>query len=118
MIGGSLKEPFEHGAAGFAPGSLFFDIHPLLLSKALMRIAILILFLALESCSGNQPANNAAIANDSGTADFTAANDTTAIDAATGEDADMAADVNYLANDSANDSGNVSTNSTNTAATP
>ncbi len=59
------------------------------------------LALALASCGGNQQANNAAVSDESAAGDVTAVNDTTAIDAATGEAANMAADVNYTFNEDA-----------------
>lgn len=64
-----------------------------------MRKLILAGALALASCGGNQQANNAAVSDESGAGDITAVNDTTAIDAATGEAANMAADVNYTFNE-------------------
>lgn len=74
-----------------------------------MRKLILLGALALASCGGNQQANNAAVSDESGAGDVTAVNDTTAIDAATGEAANMAADVNYTFNEAAtNESGNTS----------
>lgn len=57
------------------------------------------LALALASCGSSQQANNAAVSDESGAGDITAVNDTTAIDAATGEAANMAADVNYTFNE-------------------
>lgn len=66
-----------------------------------MRKLILFSALALASCGGSQQANNAAVSEDSGAGDVTAVNDTTAIDAATGEAANMAADVNYTFNETA-----------------
>ena len=62
-----------------------------------MRISILIAAtLALAACGGGGAANNNAVADDSGSDQVTAVNDTTAIDAATGQAANMAADVNYM----------------------
>jgi hypothetical protein len=69
-----------------------------------MRTPILILALALASCGSNQAANNAAVSEDSDAGGITAVNDTTAIDAATGEAANMAADVNYTFNEAATNS--------------
>jgi hypothetical protein len=68
-----------------------------------MRKLILVASLALASCGGNQQANNTAAAEQSSAADFGPVNDTTAIDAATGEAANMAADVNYTFNEEAPD---------------
>jgi len=76
-----------------------------------MRKLVLLGALALAACGGNQQANNAAVSDESGAGDVTAVNDTTAIDAATGEAANMAADVNYTFNEqAANESGNKSDN--------
>lgn len=72
-----------------------------------MRKLILVLGLAVASCGGNQAANNAAVSEDTGAEQVTAVNDTTAIDAATGEAANMAADVNYMFNE---ESANQATN--------
>jgi hypothetical protein len=67
-----------------------------------MRKLILFSALALASCGGAQQANNAAVSEESGAGDVTAVNDTTAIDAATGQAANMAADVNYTFNEDTN----------------
>ena len=75
-----------------------------------MRPLILIAGLALASCGGDDAANTAAVSEESRSAQVTAVNDTTAIDAATGEAADMAADVNYTFDDVENGSGNASGN--------
>ncbi len=64
-----------------------------------MRKLILFVGLALASCGGNQAANKAAVSEDSSAADVSAVSDTTAIDAATGEAANMAEDVNYSFNE-------------------
>ena len=64
-----------------------------------MRVILVFGALLLASCGGNAPTNNAVVAEESESADSTLANDTTAIDAATGESADMAADVNYTFNE-------------------
>jgi hypothetical protein len=60
-----------------------------------MRKIILIAAATLASCGGNQQANNAAVAEETEGMELTSANDATAIDAATGEAANMAADVSY-----------------------
>ena len=74
-----------------------------------MRGFIVLGALLLASCGGNAPTNNAAVAEEGESADSTLANDTTAIDAATGESAEMAADVNYTFNEEAtNEAGNTS----------
>jgi len=75
-----------------------------------MRKLILFSALALASCGGSQQANNAAVSEDGGAGDVTAVNDTTAIDAATGEAANMAADVNYTFNDAATNDTNETDN--------
>ena len=64
-----------------------------------MRALIVFSALSLAACGGDGSANNAAVAETSGTEQVTAVNDVTAIDAATGEAADMAADVNYTFNE-------------------
>ena len=64
-----------------------------------MRALILIGAFALAACGGGGAGNNAAVAEEAGADQVTAANDVTAIDAATGEAADMAADVNYTFNE-------------------
>ena len=67
-----------------------------------MRRLILIAALGLAACCGNDSANHAAAAAEEATAaDFGPVNDATAIDAATGEAANMAADVNYTLNEEA-----------------
>jgi hypothetical protein len=73
-----------------------------------MRKLTLFFALALASCGGNQAANNAAVSEDSGAGDVTAGNDTTAIDAATGEAANMAEDVNYTFDENTTNAGNAS----------
>ena len=70
-----------------------------------MRALIPIAAFTLASCSGDGPAGNAAIAEQSADGEVSAVNDVTAIDAATGEAADMAADVNYTFNEVANNAG-------------
>ena len=78
-----------------------------------MRRAILIAALALASCGGNGDSNNAAAVDESAGEQVTAVNDVTAIDAATGEAADMAADVNYTFNEiETNETGGNATNTT------
>ena len=66
-----------------------------------MRTLILIAALALAACGGNEPANNAAAAEELTADDIGPVNDATAIDAATGEAANMAAEVNYTFNEEA-----------------
>ena len=67
-----------------------------------MRRLILIAALGLAACGGNESANNAAAAAEEATAAVIGAvNDPTHIDAATGEAANMAADVNYTLNEEA-----------------
>ena len=62
-----------------------------------MRALILIASgaLTLAACDKSATADNAVNANDDLAAQTISANDTTAIDAVTGDDANMAADVNY-----------------------
>jgi hypothetical protein len=89
------------------PAASYFVNGALVLWRKRMRKLILLGAFALASCGGNQQANNAAVSDESGAADITAVNDTTAIDAATGEAANMAADVNYTFNeDSLNEADN------------
>jgi hypothetical protein len=85
------------------PAASFFDNGARVLWRKPMRRLILpgALALALAACGSNQQANNAAVSDESGAGDITAVNDTTAIDAATGEAANMAADVNYTFNEQA-----------------
>lgn len=64
-----------------------------------MRTLIVGAAFALASCGGNEAANEAAVAEDTEAAEVSAVNDITAIDAATGEAANMAADVNYTFNE-------------------
>lgn len=82
-----------------------------------MRSLIPVLALALAACGGTEQAANVATVADEGDANqVTAVNDITAIDAATGEAANMAADVNYMLEDDSNATdgnaaGNASSNS-------
>ncbi len=55
--------------------------------------------LVISGCRDNQAAENATNIDDDLAAQNIAANDTTSLDAATGEDADMAADVDFTANE-------------------
>ena len=72
-----------------------------------MRKIMILGALALASCSGNAPTNNSAVSDEAAGGEVTAVNDTTAIDAATGQAANMAADVNYtVSNDADNESDN------------
>lgn len=66
-----------------------------------MRKFLVVAVLTLASCGGNTTANNAAVSGAGDTGDVAAVNDTTAIDAATGDAANMAADVNYSFNEEA-----------------
>jgi hypothetical protein len=54
---------------------------------------------ALASCGTDQPADDQNVVEAPDSNEFTAANDITAIDAATGEAANMAADVDFTANE-------------------
>lgn len=83
-----------------------------------MRFAtILAGALCLSACSGKQEADAVANADTGLTADHITANDVTAIDAVTGEAANMAADVNFVEESNAVD-GNVSTSAGQSAARP
>ena len=67
-----------------------------------MRRLILIAALGLAACGGNESANNAAAAAEEATAaDIGPVIVAPALDAATGEAANMAADVNYTLNEEA-----------------
>ena len=72
-----------------------------------MRALILVAGAALtiSACNNDQPTANTTNVDQDLAAQNISANDTTSIDAATGEDANMAADVNYTLNelDNAND---------------
>jgi hypothetical protein len=68
-----------------------------------MRRLIVAGALLLASCGGNKAADNTAVAEGSDSGEVSAVNDTTAIDAATGDAANMAADVNYTLDDNAFD---------------
>jgi len=63
-----------------------------------MRALILICgaALALAACRNNDQADNTANVDESLTAENITSNDVTAIDAVTGADANMAADINYI----------------------
>ena len=58
---------------------------------------------AIAGCSQDESAETAVNVDAVATANGISSNDTTAIDAATGDDANMAADVNYIVNDVGND---------------
>ena len=58
--------------------------------------------LAISACNNDQPTANITNVDDDLAAQNISANDTTSIDAATGEDANMAADVNFTVNESDN----------------
>jgi hypothetical protein len=62
--------------------------------------------LAVSACGGNEAAQNVANIDQDLTANSIAANDTTSIDAATGDAANMATEMNIPVDDSLNDSGN------------
>ena len=79
-----------------------------------MRIPILICAMfALTACGGKSAAGNSAATEENAASEAVVTNDVTAIDAATGEAANMAPDVNYTFNEanlaSGNDSSNQST---------
>ena len=69
-----------------------------------MRILILVAgcALALSACGKNKAADNSVAIDANADAENIGSNDTTAIDAATGEDANMAADVNFTVNETDN----------------
>ena len=66
-----------------------------------MRTLILVagIALAVSACGRNQAADNAVVIDANADAENIGSNDMTAIDAATGEDANMAADVNFSVNE-------------------
>jgi hypothetical protein len=66
-----------------------------------MRALILVAgaALAISACNNDQPTANTTNVDQDLAAQNISANDTTSIDAATGEDANMAADVNYTVNE-------------------
>ena len=64
-----------------------------------MRTTIVIAAFLLASCGGDGTANNAAVSEEATADQVGAVNDATAIDAATGQAGNMAADVNYTFND-------------------
>jgi len=65
-----------------------------------MRIqAMIFAALALSACGSKNAADNSAIAGDNAASQTIVTNDVTAIDAATGEAANMAPDVNYTFNE-------------------
>ena len=66
-----------------------------------MRALILVAGAALtvSACNNEQPTANTTNVDQDLAAQNVSANDTTSIDAATGEDANMAADVNYTVNE-------------------
>jgi hypothetical protein len=69
-----------------------------------MRALILVAGAALtiSACNKDEPAANTTNVDQDLVAQNISANDTTSIDAATGEDANMAADVNYTVNEANN----------------
>jgi len=82
-----------------SPGSLFFDFRNLLMLEIPMRKLALIATFALAACGGSETVNNSAVAEEASATEIGAANDATAIDAATGQAANMAADVDYTFNE-------------------
>ena len=69
-----------------------------------MRALILVAgaALAISACGDNQAAENVTNIDEDLAAQNIAANDTTSLDAATSEDANMAADVNFTVNEADN----------------
>ena len=69
-----------------------------------MRALILLAGAALtvSACNNDQPTANTTNVDEDLAAQNISANDTTSIDAATGEDANMAADVNFTVNEADN----------------
>lgn len=78
-----------------------------------MRIPILIsAALLVSACGGKNAADNAAVGEENGASETIVTNDVTAIDAATGEAANMAADVNYTLDESNLENGANTANAT------
>lgn len=78
-----------------------------------MRIrAMIFAALALSACGSKNAADNSALAEDNAASQTVVTNDVTAIDAATGEAANMAPDVNYTFNEANPESGTNTSNST------
>jgi hypothetical protein len=82
------------GAAGYS-GSLFFCRA---VSEFAMRMLLLaaVTALSLAACKNNNQHDNSNSVDENLTAENIVSNDVTAIDAVTGDDANMAADVNYM----------------------
>ena len=79
-----------------------------------MRIqAMIFAALALSACGSKNAADNSAVGEENAASQTIVTNDVTAIDAATGEAANMAPDVNYTFNEANLESG---ANTSNTAA--
>jgi len=79
-----------------------------------MRIPLMIFAaLALSACGSKNAADNSAVGEENAASQTIVTNDVTAIDAATGEAANMAPDVNYTFNEANLESG---ANTSNTAA--
>ena len=79
-----------------------------------MRIPVMIFAaLALSACGSKNAADNSAVGEENAASQTIVTNDVTAIDAATGEAANMAPDVNYTFNEANLESG---ANTSNTAA--
>jgi len=64
-----------------------------------MKMIVLLAAFALAACGSDAALDNESIAQEGSADEIRAANDATAIDAATGEAANMAADVNYTFNE-------------------
>ena len=76
--------------------------------RALILVAVSAL--AVSACGKNGSVDNTTNIDQVLAAQNISANDTTAIDAATGDDANMAADVHFTANESLDDTGNTNAN--------
>ena len=75
-----------------------------------MRNLILIAAFGLAACNPDEPVDTNAVSEESSAEQVGAVNDTTAIDAATGAAANMAADVNYTLEEDLNEIGNDASN--------
>jgi hypothetical protein len=97
------------------PGSLFltFSGHQMqrrrnveIRMRTVFFLAGILVTGALASCGTDRPADDQTVVETQDSDEYIAANDVTAIDAATGEAANMAADVEFAANEADNTANN------------
>lgn len=86
--------------------------------RTILTSALACALFALAGCSGHKAANNAAVTEETSAGEAIVTNDVTAIDAATGEAANMAPDVNYTFNEATLASNNASQTASGNATTP